>query len=261
MLDIAKKNGINDIVHNYDKCVEYVEKAFEMLKTAQKYLSLNYTENMYSHIIQPHTDFYSLDTALSQTLLELKKNTWIRIIELSDIKRFLTVAKRENLDEQLHKKYKDLPDITHGIITSTLEQYVNNTTGLFNETGKEVFNWLLPTLHNKHKTNKASRIGKKIIKTNIVDDYGVTYYQQKYMIAFDNAMHLLDGKGVSKYPNDICTKIYEQIHRCNDTYENDYYICKWFINRNLHITFKRLDLLEKLNQFGSNNTLAEESNK
>ncbi|WP_459933881.1 DUF4942 domain-containing protein [Fundidesulfovibrio butyratiphilus] len=33
--------------------------------------------------------------------------------------------------------------------------------------------------------------------------------------------------------------------------ETSYFQCKWFKNGNLHIVFKRLDLLEKLNRIGA----------
>ena len=71
---------------------------------------------------------------------------------------------------------------------------------------------------------------------------------------------MLDGKGVRKNTCDkeqdrklvgSYTDAWDHDWRQGLPYEDDYLTAKAFHNRNVHITFKRPDLIEKINQAGA----------
>jgi len=53
-----------------------------------------------------------------------------------------------------------------------------------------------------------------------------------------------------KYPDDFITALSEAIRKNAPSAETPYFLCKWCKNGNLHIEFRRPDLLRRLNQFG-----------
>lgn len=85
----------------------------------------------------------------------------------------------------------------------------------------------------------------------------VDYNRRAQVDEFGIALSMLDGKGV---PKPRCEK--EEHRKLTGSftdardldwkrcipYEDDYLTAKAFHNRNVHITFKRLDLIEKINQ-------------
>jgi hypothetical protein len=119
-----------------------------------------------------------------------------------------------------------------------------------------VFNFIKPS--TGHKTNEyAKGMPPKVILTGVIESmfYPRAYiscYRKDKLKDLDNIFHLLDGKGAVKYPGDLVTIIEGNE---NQEAETEYFAAKWFKNGNLHITFKRMDLADKLAQIGSKNTL------
>jgi hypothetical protein len=93
------------------------------------------------------------------------------------------------------------------------------------------------------------RVGKRaIICYGVERAYGgrfrVNYDRSDRLRAMDAAFHLLDGKGPMKEGRG---PLIEAINAGNVTGETDYFRFKCFKNQNLHIEFKRLDLVKELN--------------
>jgi len=87
-----------------------------------------------------------------------------------------------------------------------------------------------------------------------VDAWGVSLHKRQYLQALDNVFHLLDGKGVAKYPFNLPTLLGDKIRNTRDTtLETPYFSCKWFKNGNLHLKLKRLDLVQQINQKAGEN--------
>ena len=73
----------------------------------------------------------------------------------------------------------------------------------------------------------------------------------------DNAFHLIDGAGISKYPENAITAI-ENAAKNQDFAETEYFRFQWYKNGNLHIKFKRMDLVNKINQIAGDRLLGKE---
>ncbi len=71
----------------------------------------------------------------------------------------------------------------------------------------------------------------------------------------DNVFHRLDGKGSPKYQDGFVTMLNVAIRERRPGAEISYFRCKWFMNCNLHVEFKRLDLLKQLSQLGGDISL------
>jgi hypothetical protein len=120
---------------------------------------------------------------------------------------------------------------------------------LLDETISEAFETLRPR-RSHLKTNSEYEVGKKVILSYIVEvgySFMATYAENR-LRSIDNAFHLLDGKGPIKYPGDLVTTLRSALQQKTIRCETEYFSCEWYKNGNLHLTFKRLDLVRELNK-------------
>jgi hypothetical protein len=122
----------------------------------------------------------------------------------------------------------------------------------------ETFNLLRPR-NSEYKTNTQYEIKEKVILNYLIDNnYGfvtISYNGRRELTSLDNCFHLLDGRGVAKYPEDAVTKINEAIGDNQWECETEYFAFRWYKKGSLHIRFKRLDLVRRLNKLAGGNSL------
>ena len=146
----------------------------------------------------------------------------------------------------------------HATLADMLDDLSTNIDQYFQETLKEVFERLRPR-RSGLKNNSEFEIGKKVIRYSLIDSRYSTPHLSQYgeeeITGMDNVFHLLDGKGIAKYPDDAVTVIKAAMNKGNMEGETDYFYLKWFKNGNLHIAFKRSDLVAELNRRGGGNRI------
>jgi len=192
---------------------------------------------------------------------------WYALVEKLNFKQFLSTKRKDLL-------YKNIEDDLMGAITvenlfRMLEDIADNSGELVKEAMDEAYKYLkVYREHNgnrtKYKTNKKNarfNLGPKIILTMIGDDwcsgkwksssYKVCYRAAQELMVVDRVFHLLDGKSFGiTYGGPLVDGI--NVAGQNDTApkgETDYFRWKGYQNGNLHLEFKRLDLLAKLNAY------------
>ncbi len=154
-----------------------------------------------------------------------------------------------------------LPEITELNVLAMMESTLNNVPQLLQEAVTEVFEWLRPP-NNHFKTNTQFEVGNRVILEHTLEfwgrQYSVNHYRQAKLVALDNVFHMLDGKGSVKTTRGALS---DAIHKCtviDNIGETDYFKFKCYRNHNLHIEFKRLDLVEQLNVMAGGNRLKPE---
>ena len=149
----------------------------------------------------------------------------------------------------------DTPELTQEAAIETMRAFIDRTPENITARIRECFESMRPWAYEDLKTNKANafRIGKRYIKHGALYSYcrSLTLYGEKFFGSLDLAFNLLDGKGVPKYPHDLCTFIRDALHERKLKFENDYFKFKRYENGNIHIEFKRMDLVDRLNRIGS----------
>lgn len=102
----------------------------------------------------------------------------------------------------------------------------------------------------KTNSNEPFRIGRKVVMTWMVGPSFKRGLQIRYgmpsdkMNDIDRIIKTLDGKQFK--PRDLEYAINTALEKC-EVFEDDYYRVKGFKNGNMHIEFKRDDLLDGLN--------------
>jgi hypothetical protein len=154
------------------------------------------------------------------------------------------------LDRQLQSG-EGLPDIDEAQVLAMMEGTLCQVHTFIEEAVKEVFDYLRPP-HSAYKTNTEFEVGKRVILTWAVErkyngGFQTNHHREQNIRGIDNVFHALDGNGTVHTHRG---PLIDAINQCgrDGKGETPYFKFKCFRNRNLHLEFKRLDLVAKLNQ-------------
>ena len=210
--------------------------------------------------------------SLPDECLEIERVAWRKFIDDLHLREILSIEARNKLTKQLDTRQRGygseqpLPPFTEENVFGFFEQTCANIPSLIKEALREVFKWLTPSQRwTGCKTSNEFKIGKKVVLCNVArlcysGGLQVDYDRRAQVDALGNALSMLDGKGVRKNTCDkeqdrklvgSYTDAWDHDWRQGLPYEDDYLTAKAFHNRNVHITFKRPDLIEKINQAGA----------
>ena len=154
--------------------------------------------------------------------------------------------------DQLHKTLEegDLPAISEANILSTFKQLHLNKRDVFERGIINVFKGL----SWDYKTNSHCSFGKKIIINNLVthNRWGFSLnwgWRRDQLADLERMLFLLDGKPIPDNRGDITTRLMDHIrdNPSKDVYEDNLFSIRYFQKGTGHITFKRCDLTEKMN--------------
>ncbi|MFZ2634190.1 MAG: DUF4942 domain-containing protein [Desulfosalsimonadaceae bacterium] len=235
------------IITLYQEADKNINQAFDLLISAKRILSEAVGNNSYYNSILPRNmNDYDLEREKKSSREMVKRNVWRAITEKCQIKEMMAIHEAKNMDEQLEKG--TLPEITIENLHDFLKNLGDSLPDLINKAVVEVFTFLTPQ-YSGYKTNQKPELGERAILSFCVNSSGVSYHRHQYLQALDNVFHLLDGKGIAKHPFNLPTLIDQEIRGSGQktTLETGYFSCKWFKNGNLHLKFKRMDLVQQIN--------------
>ncbi|CEE93598.1 conserved hypothetical protein [Xenorhabdus nematophila str. Anatoliense] len=154
--------------------------------------------------------------------------------------------------DQWHKNLEegDLPAISEANILSTFEQLHLNKMEVFKRGIINVFKGL----SWDYKTNSPCSFGKKIIINNLVthNRWGFSLnwgWRRDQLADLERMLFLLDGKSIPDNRSDITTRLMAHIrdNPNKDVYEDEFFRVRYFQKGTAHLTFKRLELVERMN--------------
>jgi len=239
---------------------EDIKTAFALLVAVEERLKRVFNPNSYLFDLSRDNRIYRQYENPDALLAELKKDAWRVLIDRMQLRRVLSIARNNELDKQLETG-KDLPDIEETQILAMLEGSANNVHLYIEEAVKEVFDWLRPHHCEPYATNQKfeQELGARVVigwaceRGYNGSKFHINYHRQANVTALDNVFHALDGKGIVK---SHCGPLTDAVAASPDgTGETDYFRFRCFKNHNMHIEFKRRDLLAKLNAVAGGLTL------
>lgn len=238
----------------YTDAIAEIRQAFELLGSAERRLSEAFERRYGFNVIDRHDTVGGVrDGAVDTIERRLRSSAWRAIVEKLAIRPLLSAERWRALEDQIAKG-SDLPEISPESIEDQAREWVGNLSEYFSEAAAEVLDYLRPRPHwrRPYKTNDRVAVGPKVIVR--------VYYPAQYdrrdwwrsapnfpqgLIATDNVFHMLDGR---KRKGSFYGPLIDAIIASDGAGETDLFRFKVFANGNLHLSFKRLDLLGDLHR-------------
>lgn len=256
--DLVVRETIPALVGCYKLAVKEIEEAYALLEAARNRLRAAFLDGPGYRFDTNERNCNDVGKEASDYIInKIKRDAWGVLVERIELRRLLSIKGRDKLDEQM-RNGEDLPDITEENIIAMLQSTVANVDNFMEEAVKEIFDYLRPPA-SKYKANTEYELGKRVILSYMVEKsyvkgkFSVSHWHDKYLTALDNVFSVIDGKGTIKTYNG---PLYDAIKNCEEgTGETDYFRFKCYMNGNLHIEFKRDDLVARLNAIAGGNRI------
>ncbi|EKC2245038.1 DUF4942 domain-containing protein [Salmonella enterica] len=188
------------------------------------------------------------ETAMKAITRNLDRGIWRDLMERSGMLSIMDAQAREQWYNSLEKD--DIPAISEANILSTFEQLHQSKGEVFERGVINVFKGL----SWDYKSNSPCKFGRKIIVTGLVKydrwGFGLNWGWQRDRLAdLERMLMLLDGKPVPDNRADVTRRLGDHIHenRGSNSYEDGMFKIKYFQKGTAHITFKRPELVDRLN--------------
>ncbi|WP_373226558.1 DUF4942 domain-containing protein [Enterobacter cloacae complex sp. ESBL7] len=200
---------------------------------------------------QYHYDCWLMEkpeTAMKAITRNIDRGIWRELMQRSGMLSLMDAQARDEWHNSLEKE--DIPAVSEENILSTFEQLHLNKGEVFERGVINVFKGL----SWNYKTNSPCKFGAKIIVSGLVKydrwGFGLNWGWQRDRLAdLERMLMLLDGKPVPDNRADVTRRLSDHIHanRHGTRYEDEMFAIKYFQKGTAHITFKRPELVDKLN--------------
>ncbi len=179
----------------------------------------------------------------------------------------LKTGLRDVMDDQAMDEFersldRNPPAFTIETVRATFFEKAQHADMMFRRGIVNVFR----RLSDKHWSNKRDRfrVNEKVIISGVLDNWlgsrmTVNYHRRSFLDDIDRVVMVLDGKDF--VPSRLECGIEAVLKDGGMKYNDDYYRIKCYKNGNIHLWFKRLDILEQINkliaEYYDENTLAD----
>ncbi|WP_410696169.1 DUF4942 domain-containing protein [Citrobacter freundii] len=188
------------------------------------------------------------ETAMKAITRNLDRGIWRDLMKKSGMLSIMDAQARDQWYRNLEGD--GIPAVSEANILSTFEQLHLNKGDVFERGVINVFKGL----SWDYKSNSPCKFGKKIIVKGLVKydrwGFGLNWgWRRDRLSDLERMLMLLDGKPVPDNRADITRRLADHIHanRHSNRYEDEMFSIKYFQKGTAHITFKRPELVDKLN--------------
>lgn len=250
---LALHSNVSALVAAYQESVRDIERACGLLAGAEARMQSLFKLEANSGFSLHARHGWGVATEAKPIVDKLRREAWEVIVERLEIRRMLSMREAEKLNKTL--KDGELPELTEESVATFAQHYIDNIEDMVADAVVEVFDWLRPRdlRHWKHKTNKPYSVGSKVVISWMVErkwgggGFHIRYDRHAQAVALCNVFSMLDGKGLiaKTYKGPLSDAIEASPNGAGET---EYFAFKCFKNGNLHLTFKRADLLKRFNE-------------
>ncbi|HDM8356054.1 TPA: DUF4942 domain-containing protein [Yersinia enterocolitica] len=190
----------------------------------------------------------TVDKAIPAVTCNIDRSIWRDLMKKSGMLSLMDAQARDQWNKNLEGD--DISAISEANILSTFEQLQRGKNDIFERGVINVFKGL----SWNYKSNSPCQFGKKIILNGLVkhDRWGFGLnrgWQRDRLADLERMLMLLDGKPIPDNRADVTRRLDDHIsqHKPADCYEDDLFRIKYFQKGSGHITFKRPELTDKMN--------------
>jgi len=249
---IMPRQTAQELERNFALACDQIHKGYDLLYKAEQLLEATFGKyTRYGDLGVFKADSNSKGkTHVERVINKLKKSVWYKLIGLLEIDKLASKERYDKIQKSLEEG--NLPDVTFQEIYALFDSFIQNQDEITKELMQEAFSILFPRHEGYYKTNKKHNKGtgnKVILPWKVEHTWGgefrVSYHREQELVVIDRVFHLLDGKGI---PEGYRCPLVDTINTSGSTGrgETEYFKFRACQNRNLHLEFKRMDLLNTL---------------
>ncbi len=249
---LVRKDSLEELVGHRNTALDLARHALETLVAAEAAAKRAAPQDSYAGFIDAlvRDRLYRMRTEgdveepMATVRRAIDRHAWACLQKLSGLRNLMDVTAHRQMAEQLSN---DPPPFTVENVTATYMSLAAQAPKIFERSLVTVFK----RLNTKdYRTNSAFRIGPRIILTYMFSEYGFSHWDSKRELVadLDRIFHTLDGKKPPEAGN-AADAIEAAYRRHESTHATEYFEVRMFRgNGNMHMKFRRLDLLEKANR-------------
>lgn len=235
--DLATTKTLQDYCDTRDAAIEDYKAAIQCMDRAKESLE------SIGRYLYPVESRY--EVSLEKFIKHLDRGLWRLAFDKTGLRQFMDHKAKQDFDKSLDTRP---PEFTMDNCRSVLLSAASDAEMMFNRGLVEVFRSF--SSDHKTNTNEPFKINRKCIMSYMVSRW-LGYSQIRYgnyssdkVNDLDRVMKTLDDK---KHNSRELESLINAAFKKGEIFEDDYYRIKGFKNGNMHIEFKREDLLEKAN--------------
>jgi hypothetical protein len=240
--DIAIPTRITDVCDARDSALVKIRKAYDLMISAKIELEDICSYAFPSREISPRLSF---EDAVKQIDISL----WRYCFDYTGLMQIMDAEAKKNFMRDVET---DAPPFALEHIRMTFLQLMQDSETMF---ARGLVNVFLKLSRNyKTNTNEPFKVNKRAVLTGMVDPSyagGLHIHYREWASStlndIDRVFLSLDGQKHIPRALENAISVAWKATRSGAFFENDYFRIKGYLNGNMHIEFKRLDLLEKAN--------------
>ncbi len=265
---LSLHSTVEQLVRAFEDAARVVRESFAAIVTASEAVNAAFTLGGSNSIWIDASDNHSSNFHdAEKAVRRMAKQAWTVLVERLELRRLLSSKRYEELQRSIQQG--EVPEITLENVTAFVQGYIDQMLPMHTEAIVEVFDWLRPRQHSRaadYKRNGREEVGERVILTYAVErGWGGKMYHvcwgnhtRERLQALENVLNMLDGRGfISKgHFSDVQNAIAESATGHGET---DLFEFRCHKNGNLHLRFKRRDLLKRFNMRAGGNAIRETS--
>jgi len=254
--ELSIPQNVVQLVRAYEQAERDIRAGFALVTKAEADLKAAFVDERFEVASRYRSGINFGDP--EDTLRELRRGVWRSLVSRLELPRFMSAKAWNALSEKIDKT--EPPEVTVENVLGLAKQYRDSFEDMIRESVREVFDFLRPH-HSELKTNKKVRwqVGQKVILAWIERGFGggfrPRYWFSQHLTSLENVFSNLDGKG---FANKSLNRslLAQAIETSKDGRgETTYFKFKCFRNGNLHLEFRRMDLVNRLNMIAGGGSL------
>ncbi|PAJ85842.1 DUF4942 domain-containing protein [Burkholderia ubonensis] len=248
--DLVKSISITNLANQRVAVVERVRAALDLLGEAQalaKTAHLGFPrlvlDESYGCRGRPTVtgEYAKRDEAEAAIVRLIDIRGWDYLLSESGLRTFMDAKAREQWSNQIAEG--DVPELTAANIEATFAQLYGARGDMFERGVLQCFK----RLSWDYKTNQPFKFGKRIIVRYLLSSGSPNFRVTNELDDLVRVFCILDSKPEPDHRNGAYCLVSSTRQDRRSEAENDYFHLRWFKNGNGHLTFKRADLVDKMN--------------
>jgi len=240
---------VHEIAAHRDRALALYEQALDLLAVAQDEARAAAPSGVYELPALGFSSSYQLSRAdlLKRTQKTLDKAVWSHVIEAQGITSLMDKSERKKAREELEK---DPPPFNADDCQAVMERLIADRQTIFQRGIANAFS----ALDRRFRSHDGFKLGSRIVLSYALQQFGswTSYHHDETITDVERVFHLLDGKPQPDRRAGIVSKIEDGRRACGweasaFMVEDDYFKVRVYRNGNVHMWFKRDDLVEKVN--------------